>query len=76
VGMNKVELYDRRVDRGDTNNVMAQHPLEVDRMMTEIGKWLNAEKQIKNFLGQGVKATMDPKTLEQLRSLGYLGGKQ
>ena len=35
-----------------------------------------AEKQIKSFLGRGAKATMDQKTLEQLRSLGYIGGKQ
>ncbi len=45
-------------------------------MMTEIAKWLDAEKQIKSFLGRGAKATMDAKTLEQLRSLGYIGGKQ
>jgi hypothetical protein len=76
VGLSKVELYDRRTDRAETKNVAGQHPQEVDRMMTEIGKWLDAEKQIKSFLGRGAKATMDEKTLEQLRSLGYLGGKQ
>ena len=76
VGLNKVELYDRRTDHSDANNVATQHPQEVDRMMTEIGKWMEAQKQIKSFLGRGAKATMDAKTLEQLRSLGYLGGKQ
>jgi len=76
VGMNKVELYDRRTDRGEAKNVASQHPQEVSRMMTEIGKWLDAEKQIKSLLGRGAKATMDQKTLEQLRSLGYIGGKQ
>jgi len=76
VGMNKVELYDCRNDRGDGNNVAAQHPVEAGRMMTEIGKWLDAEKQIKSFLGRGAQATMDSKTLEQLRSLGYIGGNQ
>jgi arylsulfatase A-like enzyme len=76
VGMNKLELYDRRTDPGDSNNVAAQHPAEAGRMMTEIAKWLDAEKQIKSFLGRGAKATMDAKTLEQLRSLGYIGGKQ
>jgi choline-sulfatase len=76
VGMNKVELYDRRTDRGEAKNVAGEHPQEVSRMMTEIGKWLDAEKQIKSFLGRGAKATMDQKTLEQLRSLGYIGGKQ
>ena len=76
VGLNKVELYDRRTDRVDAGNVAAQHPQEVERMMTEIGKWIEAQKQIKSFLGRGAKAAMDEKTLEQLRSLGYLGGKQ
>ena len=45
-------------------------------MMSEISKWMDAQKQIKSVLGQGAKATMDAKTLDQLRSLGYLGGKQ
>lgn len=76
VGLNKVELYDRRTDRGEAKNVAGEHPQEVSRMVTEIGKWLDAEKKIKSFLGSGAKATMDQKTLEQLRSLGYIGGKQ
>lgn len=76
VGLNKVELYDRRNDRAEKTTIAAQHPQEVRRMMTEIGKWLQAEKQIRSFLGSGSKATMDAKTLEQLRSLGYIGGKQ
>lgn len=76
VGLNKVELYDRRTDRGEARNVAGEHPQEVSRMMTEVGKWLDAEKQIKSFLGRGAKATMDQQTLDQLRSLGYIGGKQ
>jgi len=76
VGMNKVELYDRRIDRVDATNVAVQNPQQVDRMMAEIGKWMEAQKQIKSFLGQGAKANVDAQTLEQLRSLGYLGGKR
>ena len=76
VGLKKVELYDRRTDRGETKNISAEHPQDVERMMSEISKWMDAQKQIKSVLGQGAKATMDAKTLEQLRSLGYLGGKQ
>jgi choline-sulfatase len=75
-GVSKVELYDRRADRTETTNIATQHPQEVDRLMTEIGKWMDAQKQIRTFLGRGAKATMDKQTLEQLRSLGYLGGKQ
>jgi arylsulfatase A-like enzyme len=76
VGLSKVELYDRRTDRVEANNVAAQNPKEVERLMAEIGRWMDAQKQIKSFLGSGAKATMDQKTLEQLRSLGYIGGKQ
>ena len=76
VGVSKVELYNRRTDRAESANVAAQHPQEVDRMMTEIGKWMDAQKQIRGLLGRGAKAAMDKQTIEQLRSLGYLGGKQ
>jgi hypothetical protein len=35
-------------------------------VMAEIGRWMDAQKQIKSFLGRGAKATMDKQTLEQL----------
>ena len=76
VGLNKVELYDRRADREDTSNVAAGHPREVDRMMAEMGAWLDAQRQIRSALGRGAKAPLDPKTMDRLRSLGYLGRKQ
>ncbi len=76
VGLNKVELYDRQVDRGDTNNVAPQHPQEVERMMAGIGTWMDAQKQIRAALGRGSKAAVDKDTMDRLRSLGYLGGKQ
>ena len=76
IGLNKVELYDRRADRGETKNIAGRHPQDVDRVMTEIGKWIEAQKVIRSSLVQGTKATMDPKTLERLRSLGYLGGSK
>jgi len=76
VGVSKVELYDRRGDRAETKNIAAQNPQQVDRMMTEVGKWMEAQKQIRRLLGQGAKATLDKQTMDQLKSLGYLGGKQ
>jgi arylsulfatase A-like enzyme len=73
-GVKKIELYDRRSDRDETKDIAAQHPQEVDRMMTEIGKWLEAQKQLKSSLSRGPKATLDQQTIDRLRSLGYLGG--
>jgi len=76
VGLNRAELYEHRTDRGDTKNVAAQHPQPVGRMVTEIGQWMEKQKQIRSALGHGANATLDQETLEKLRSLGYLGGKQ
>jgi arylsulfatase A-like enzyme len=74
--MNRVELYDRSADRGDLTNVAAEHSQEVDQRMAEITKWIDAQTRLRNFLGRGGKSTPDQQTIDQLRSLGYLGGKQ
>ena len=75
-GLNRAELYEHRSDPGDTKNVAAQNPQQVAQMTTEIGQWMEKQKRVRNALGRGAKATFDPETLEKLRSLGYLGGKQ
>ena len=75
-GLNRVELYDRRTDRAETNNVAGAHPQDVESMMAELGKWVDAQKQIRAVLGKGARSTLDQQTLDQLRSLGYIGGKQ
>jgi arylsulfatase A-like enzyme len=76
VGLNKVELYDRRTDHAETQNIATQHSVEVNRMVSEIGSWMDTQRQVRAALGRGAKATLDQQTLDQLRSLGYLGGKQ
>jgi arylsulfatase A-like enzyme len=76
VGLTRVELYDRRTDRAETKNVAAEHPDDVERLMTELGKWLDAQKQLRAMLGKGARSTLDQQTLDQLRSLGYIGGKK
>jgi len=76
VGLTRTELYDRHTDRMDAKNVAAQNPQEVDRMMTGIGKWIDTQQQIRGVLGRGARADIDRQTLDQLRALGYLGGKQ
>ncbi|MFL6307525.1 MAG: sulfatase [Candidatus Sulfotelmatobacter sp.] len=74
IGMNKVELYDRIADRAEQKNIAAAHPREVERMMNEVGKWIDAQNKIRVVLGHGGKSTLDQQTIDQLRSLGYLGG--
>jgi arylsulfatase A-like enzyme len=74
-GLPEIELYDRRADRADVKNVAAQHPETVKRHLTEIRQWIDAQKQIRQHLGAAGKSTLDPQTLERLRSLGYIGGQ-
>jgi arylsulfatase A-like enzyme len=74
VGINRVELFDRSSDRAETKNIAAQRPRDVERMMEEVGKWIGAQKQIRAVLGSTGKSVLDQQTIEQLRSLGYLGG--
>ena len=74
--MKEVELYDRRHDPKETKDVSAEHPQETERILREIHRWTDAQNRIRGSLKAGAKSTIDAKTLEQLRSLGYLGGKQ
>lgn len=76
VGLNRVELYAHSKDGSDTTNVAVQNPQLVRRMVTDIGQWMEKQRQVRSALGHGVKAAMDQETVQKLRSLGYLGGKQ
>ncbi|MBI3471058.1 MAG: hypothetical protein HY013_06855, partial [Candidatus Solibacter usitatus] len=51
-------------------------PAVATRMRGEIGRWIEAQRKVSQLLGPSGKTSLDPKTVEQLRSLGYLGGKQ
>jgi arylsulfatase A-like enzyme len=74
-GLPEVELYDRRADRAEVKNVASQQPDVVRRQLAEVQQWIEAQKQIRPHLGSSGKVSMDPKALERLRSLGYIGGK-
>ena len=73
-GLNEIELYDRKADPVDKTNVAAKHPEVVKRFMPEIQQWIEGQKQVSQLLGPGGQSTMDAKTIERLRSLGYIGG--
>jgi len=74
--LKEAELYDRRTDKADRSDVAATHPDVAGRLKEELIRWIDAQKQERNRLGPGGKSPMDRETLERLRSLGYLGGKQ
>lgn len=73
-GLNQIELYDRKADPGDRNNVAAKQPQVVERLMPEIHQWIDGQQQVSKLLGPGGESTLDAQTIERLRSLGYIGG--
>jgi arylsulfatase A-like enzyme len=76
VGLRRIELYDRRQDRQDANDVASQNPRKVDGMLAEVSVWMQAQNEARSLLGTGAKTALDLQTLSRLRSLGYLGGKR
>jgi arylsulfatase A-like enzyme len=75
-GLNEVELYDRRTDRAETRDVAAQHPEVTRQFRAEIERWIDGQRQVRKLVGPGGTTTLDPESIERLRSLGYLGGKK
>jgi arylsulfatase A-like enzyme len=75
-GLRELELYDRRADPADLRDVAAEHPEVSARFKAEIGRWIEAQNRVKKELGPAGATRIDRETLERLRSLGYLGGKE
>jgi len=63
----KPELYDLAQDPGETTNVIANHAAEVQELEGRL-------KAVSGGTEKVAPAAMDPRTLAQLKSLGYLGG--
>ncbi len=73
-GIKKVELYDRKTDRAEQHDVSAGHPADVEKDIAALVQWIDAQNKIRNIIGHTGTTPLDRKTLERLRSLGYLGG--
>ncbi|HEY1946658.1 MAG TPA: sulfatase-like hydrolase/transferase [Bryobacteraceae bacterium] len=73
-GIKKVELYDRTTDSAEQHDVAAGHPKEVEAMIGTLSQWIDAQNKIRIMTGHPGTTQLDRKTLDQLRSLGYLGG--
>jgi arylsulfatase A-like enzyme/Tfp pilus assembly protein PilF len=63
----KPELYDVARDPGETANVIASHPAEAQELESKLAAIAGRSEKV-------APAAMDPRTLQQLKSLGYLGG--
>jgi choline-sulfatase len=73
-GVKKVELYDRVSDRCERYDISAQHPAEVEAMVSTLAQWIEAQNKVRSIIGHAGQTQLDQQTLERLRSLGYLGG--
>ncbi len=73
-GIKKVELYDRKTDRTEQHDVSAEHPAEIEKDIATLAQWVDAQNKIRNIIGHTGTTPLDQRTLERLRSLGYLGG--
>jgi tetratricopeptide (TPR) repeat protein len=66
----KPELYDLVQDPAELTNVIGNHPREAEELEAKLKSVLDSSQA-----GEKVVTTMaDPRTLQQLKSLGYLGG--
>ena len=63
----KPELYDLAKDPAETANVIASHPVEVQQLQANLKSITSGTEKVETKLA-------DPRTLAQLKSLGYLGG--
>jgi arylsulfatase A-like enzyme len=74
VGIKKAELYDRDLDRSEQHDVSAQHPEDIEKDIAALVQWVEAQKKVRSVIGHTGTSRLDQRTMEQLRSLGYLGG--
>lgn len=63
-------LYDLAADPGETNNVAAQHPEDVQRLDSALRRWLRDPGSVERMATEGQE--MDEETRRQLEALGYL----
>jgi len=74
VGIKKVELYDRMADRSERHDLSPQYAKDVEAMIGTLIQWIEAKNKLREIVGHAGRTQLDQQTLNQLRSLGYLGG--
>lgn len=66
------ELYDHDADPLDQNDVAAQHPEIVEKMVAQLDSWLAWAEENRLVSDADAAAGMSSEELERLRSLGYV----
>ena len=59
-GMKELELYDRRSDRADRNDVAAAHPEIAARLKADVVRWIEQEKAVRAKIGPSGSTTDRP----------------
>ena len=66
------ELYDHAADPLDQNDVAAEHPEVVEKMVAQLDSWLAWAEENRLVSDADAAAGMSSEELERLRSLGYI----
>lgn len=75
-GVPEFELFDRRSDPGDRINLADERPELVERLATHLADWRRQALEERLDPESPTDEALSSEQLEQLRSLGYLGGQQ
>ena len=68
-----VEVYDLSKDKEEYNNLLTMYGNNLSSLEADIEDWLDCKAEWRDgSINQKVRAAIDPKVREQLKSLGYL----
>jgi len=71
-GSPEFQLFDRRKDPLDANDVAAQHPDVVARLLREMQAWQRMAESARLKPDSALASTVSGEELERLRALGYV----
>jgi len=70
--IDREELYDHRIDPGESRNRIFERPAEADELRETLTDWVTLMEKAAD-LG---RLPDDPETIDRLEALGYLGGRR
>lgn len=68
------ELYDLQADPGESHNIIDDRPAPVERLSSLLAAWLKKVPHYEPKKQRGL-GSLDPDTIDSLKSLGYIGSE-